>query len=348
MNYSDDVKFESSIKVILSNALRSKYFQIGLSLVISGISLYLATRHVDWAETWSAFAQAKWEWAFAAVLCVALNIYAKIRRWWLLSSSADVSVTFSKLTAAFLAGQMLNSIYPGRLGDLSRAYVTADRSDDRVFMLGTIVLEKVLDVISFALVAIGMTILVPLPRWINGSVASLALSGLVMVIVLWAGIRLRGGIATKANWIHRLINWLSTTKLGKKLLDWTKMGSMSLDVIGKRGVWSGVIGCTVIIWVTAFLNNWLVMQALNLGLNEQGEQIKASLVILVGLIAGITIPTPGRIGIFEYVCVLSLGLFNIPQAMALSYGLLLHTVVYIPPTLGGLVSILALGASQKR
>jgi uncharacterized protein (TIRG00374 family) len=333
---------------VIKKVLGSRYFRVGLSLAISAISLYLATRRVSWEEGWRVFTQTKWGWAGAAVLCVVANVLAKIGRWRLLSATTSKPVGFSRLAKAFLAGQLLNSIYPGRVGDLGRAYVTGGRADERAFMLGTIVLEKVLDIIAFTLLTIGMVLLVPMPRWINGSAAGLALTGLAVVMALGAVWRLRRDAVKMPNWLKGWVQRVTASKLGEKLLEWVKIGSECLEVLSKRRLMAGVVGCTVLVWATALLNNLLVMQAFDLGLNVPGDRLRASLVILVGLIAGITLPAPGWIGVFEYICVLSLRLYHVPQAMALSYGILLHAVVFLPPSLGGLVSLVVLGVEGER
>ena len=52
-----------------------------------------------------------------------------------------------------LAGQMLNTVFPARLGDLTRAYVLGGKGPGRSFVLGTVVLEKILDSIPMKRVA---------------------------------------------------------------------------------------------------------------------------------------------------------------------------------------------------
>jgi hypothetical protein len=47
---------------------------------------------------------------------------------------------------------------------------------------------------------------------------------------------------------------------------------------------------------------------------------------------GGTVPTPGRLGIFEGICVVSLeSFFGVPFDQALAVGLVLHLVVMGPP-----------------
>jgi uncharacterized membrane protein YbhN (UPF0104 family) len=86
---------------------------------------------------------------------------------------------------------------------------------------------------------------------------------------------------------------------------------------------------SVAIWGTAVWTNLLTFQALGLQLPWT-----AAAVLLVVLQAGISVPSvPGRIGLFQYLCILSLGLFGVSQSQSLSYGILLQAIVFILPTL---------------
>jgi uncharacterized membrane protein YbhN (UPF0104 family) len=77
--------------------------------------------------------------------------------------------------------------------------------------------------------------------------------------------------------------------------------------------------------------------------------LTASLLILIALQAGISIPSvPGRIGIFEYICVLALAVFGVGQSTAFGYGVVLHGLVLLTPILAGLVSLSILGLSNVR
>ena len=58
----------------------------------------------------------------------------------------------------------------------------------------------------------------------------------------------------------------------------------------------------------------------------------AALSLLAALMVGGTVPTPGRLGVFEGICVVSLeNLFGVPFDQALAVGLVLHAVVMGPP-----------------
>ena len=337
-----------SNKNTLGHWLSSKYFHLGLSLVISGLSLYLAARHVSWTEIWESLLQADWRWAGLAVLSVGVNNLTKIVRWQLLGTTANTQTSFTRLSLTFLVGQMLNAIYPGRVGDLSRIYLTGERAGERAFMLGTIVLEKALDVIAYTVLAAWMFLWMPMPTWIRGSVAGVVVVGLGVLVLLRIASRLRNShisIPSKiSGWLNNICERLSSSHQRQKLVYWLRMGSESLKVLDNPWLLGRVISLTVMVWVTALLNNYLVIKALNVDLGTLGNEARATLVILVGLMAGITIPTiPGRIGVFEYICVLSLQLFHVDQGIALTYGIVLHAVVFIPQIFFGLLALPVLG-----
>ena len=101
---------------------------------------------------------------------------------------------------------------------------------------------------------------------------------------------------------------------------------------------------TAVSWGTAILNNFLVLLALKIYLPWT-----ASLLVLIILQAGISIPSvPGKIGIFEYMCVLGLSVFGIGQVSASSYGIVLHVIVLFPTTLLGMVFFWLLGLGEAR
>jgi hypothetical protein len=55
---------------------------------------------------------------------------------------------------------------------------------------------------------------------------------------------------------------------------------------------------------------------------------------------GLAVPSsPARIGVFHYLCVLSLSVFGVEASLALAYGFVLHFVVVLPIIFAGLFSL---------
>jgi len=87
------------------------------------------------------------------------------------------------------------------------------------------------------------------------------------------------------------------------------------------------------------LINYLTMRALHLQLPWT-----ASLLVLVILQVGIAVPSvPGRLGIYEYMCILALSAYKVDRATALTYGILLHSLVMLPTLLFGMLFFAMMG-----
>jgi len=92
------------------------------------------------------------------------------------------------------------------------------------------------------------------------------------------------------------------------------------------------------------LTNYFLFLAFGLELS-----VWVALFLILALQVGSIPPSsPGKVGIFEYMVILSLALFAVPKSEALSYGLLLHAVSYLPKILLGLIFISQLDISLKK
>jgi uncharacterized membrane protein YbhN (UPF0104 family) len=77
-----------------------------------------------------------------------------------------------------------------------------------------------------------------------------------------------------------------------------------------------------------------------LALGIEVPLVMASLFVLVVIHIGLVVPSsPGRIGVFHYLCVLSLSIFGVEGALALAYGFVLHFIVVLPVVLVGLLCL---------
>lgn len=333
--------------------LHSKYFRFGLSLLIGVLSLYLALRNVSVADLGASIQGADWGWVGLALLSVVMTNLAKAARWQVLVGKGSQKVGFGRLLLALLAGQALNSLYPARMGDFGRAYVAGGRGTSRTFLLGTIALEKIIELLSYGVLLLMVILWMPLPVWLNRSVYGLM--GVALVLVVAAIVMIRNHV-----WSSRFLEWFQAWRpawIPQRVEGILRAAMDSLGVL--RSGWDlvKVLFWSVVVWGVAIGTNYLVLRALNIPLGESmvgptpGMPVSflAACLVLVGLTVGISVPsTPGRIGVFEYICVLALGVFGVSQADAFVYGVLLHGIVFLPTTLAGLISLVVLGLPSKR
>jgi len=323
-----------------STLLTSHWFRVLISIALSLGAIYLAVRDVDLRLVWSTLLDASWGFILLALACVALNTLAKALRWKLLVGPPGQNIPTINYLMVLLAGQMLNTLFPARLGDLARAYVLGGMGPGRTYVLGTVVLEKILDAFAYIILFGTLILMIPMPTWVGSSIlafilVTLTIAGGIMLLVFWPApfIRLLNALLSRLPERPRL--WLAPR---------IESGLASLEIVRRRDDLVRLVLWTALIWGLAILNNQFALLALDIHL-----PLTASLLILFGLQAGISLPAiPGTIGLFEFICVLVLSVFGIDQALALSYGLLLHAIVLVPSTLAGMVSFWALGLSGQR
>ena len=316
-----------------------RYLKVILGVIIGGVSLYLALRNVSFQEFTKALIDADYSYLAWALVSVAMNTLAKSTRWQVLLGKQGSGVSLRQNIMVLLAGQALNTLYPARIGDLTRAYLIGNLGPGKVFVLGTIILEKLLDMLLYTLLFLLLLLLLPLPDWINKSVysvTSITLVGLLLVFIV--SYRVESFVQLFEKLIARFPG-----KMAERAMDWIRSGLASFAVFKEQGELVKLAGWSVIVWATAILTNHLTLLALNIQL-----PITASILVLVVLQVSLSLPSiPGRIGVFEYLCVLSLAVFGIGQASAFTYGILLHIVALLPSTLLGLVFLSIFGLQEK-
>jgi hypothetical protein len=316
------------------------FLRLGLAIVISGLALYLAFHDVPLQEVAWAISQADGFWVGLALISVGVNTVSKVFRWRVLLRPVGAEISFGVLLTSFLSGQMLNAIFPIRVGDLSRIFVVGREGPGGAYVLGTVVLEKIIDLTCYVLLFLGLLLAIPLPGWLGSSGwVWLGMVGLLLLAVLF--------VTYQRNWLMGMFERglkRFPAHLQESVVRWARSGLDSLEVLQQPAELAGLAIWTAVIWGTAMLTNQLVLLAFDIHLPWT-----ASLLIVIGLIAGISIPSlPGRIGIFEMICILALQFFGVQRSIALSYGILLHAVVYLPVIFFGILSFWWLGLHTSR
>lgn len=290
---------------------------------MSALFLWLAFRQVHLREVWNALRQANL-WLVGAALAAFLATQGvKATRWKALFYPEHRERRLGKLMGVIYIGQMVNAAIPARLGEVARAYLLARaESISAAYVLGTIVLEKALDSLMLLLVVLITSIFMPFPSWVKGS--SLVVSGGMVVLL--------GVMTALSRWEDRLPDWVKRAvapqswlgRLGvmaaiqRAALSLRPLKSLRMNLV----LWGWSAGN----WALMILTNALVFWAFGLQLPWTAAPL-----LLAILNIGIIVPSsPGRIGIFHYLCVLTLGLYGVDPALALACGIVLHAIVYLP------------------
>jgi uncharacterized protein (TIRG00374 family) len=175
-------------------------------------------------------------------------------------------------------------------------------------------------------------VVVPVPTWLrlSGAVAVLVTALLLAVVLLLT--RGRQRLVHVSERLGQLLPALGRLGLNRRL------GAMADGLRSWRasGNQVKIIAWTLAIWLLAGLTNYLVLLALDI----ETPLVLASLVVLTVVHLGLAVPTsPARIGVFHYLCLLSLSVLGVDESQALAYGFVLHSIVVLPLIGAGLVCL---------
>ena len=303
-------------------------WQWWIGILFSFVFLILALRGVNIGETINTLNRVNVFLLGAAVISFMLSAAAKAIRWQLLLSLRKAP-TFSKAFSILSVGLMMNAFLPTRLGEFSRAYLMGEaESDSKVYVFGTIAIEKASDLLSLLALLAVLLLQMTLPEWLAVPARSTALVITILVpcfiFLIW-----------QRDFVLRIVEWISHSfplRWREWLLRQTRYGLASLEVIRRPRMLIGIFGWSLIVWMISALTNYLVFMALKLTV-----PFLASLLLLAVLQVGTAVPSsPGSVGVFQYLVILTLSIFSIDKNVALGYSIVLYLVIFVPIALLGI------------
>lgn len=310
--------------VIASARLRAMSRHKWLPLLVWGgialAALFGLTQTIAWTEVRTALQTADIGWIVAAFATLGITQLLKTVRWQMLLKSHHITPSWGELLKVQLMGQGLNTFLPVRIGELAR--VQWLKSYDRALVLSTITIEKSADLLCFGAMAVFLTLVTTLPVWLTDQfrlfamTTILAMTGVVVVLALSRETWLTQSLG-KVTWLHSVVVRYLRFRAG-----WRQI-TRPLDALL-------LVGLSGLIWGTAIFTNICLLAAFGVSISWV-----SATVLLVVLQIGITVVAlPATIGIFEYLCVLILGWFAVPEPIAFSIGVVLHFLVLIPSAAG--------------
>ena len=310
-----------------------------LGLAVSAICIVLLARSVDVQQTADAFAHADLPWLGVALVLIGGSLYMRCWKWQLLFLPDDRISLGSSFTCS-LIGYMFNTVLPGRLGEVIRA--TLISQVERVAVgraLGTIFIEKILDVLVLLALLGALVLATPLPAWVTAAGVTASAAFITLAIVFFALSGARGRVVGLiARYLDPLpvLRRLRPSHVADTLLGAARSLSrpnlVALQAVGSAALW----GC-------AWLTSLAVLRAFHIDVPWTAVTL---LIVTTNL--GMTVPSaPGYIGVYEAVAVSTLAIYGVDAGRALGAALALHVLGFGSFTLAGAV-LLFLGMARGR
>jgi uncharacterized protein (TIRG00374 family) len=305
-------------------------------LVVSVVAIVVVVATVDVGRTASVLARTNPLPLVAVLMVVAVQLLVRSYRWrWILPRSADGRpIPTRRLVPPLLVGYLGNAVLPARLGEPMRAVLVSRR--ERVGVaeaLASVLLERIVDVASLALVALVAAAVVGAPAWIvqaagfaalvgMGAVAVLATVGMAPILALVRRVPAVGRKPRLAEAFSHLDRFAHT--LG---------GGHRRRVIGFAFVLS------LVAWLLDATTFWLAGQAVGAELGYAGAALISGIAVL-----GTAVPSaPGYVGTFELAGAAVASALGVPAEHGLALALVVHVLTLLPLAAGGAISLAAMG-----
>ncbi len=317
------------------------HLQLWGGLAVGAAALYLAARSFDMEALGQAMRQVRLPLVALTVVTSLSTPVLKAVRWRWLFHPQRPRLDTLQLASLVVIGQAVNFVIPGRWGELARAYLAGEEAQmSKWFVLGTLAAEKLLDLVILAALVVALIPFVVLPEALASRVEMVVLTALGVTALAGA---LLGG---RAFWLRlaggalRILPPAAADRWYRRI----KAGLDGLAALGDRRAALAVWGWSALFWLVAAITNLLLLIAFDLPASPV-----MALVLLAMLQGGVAVPsTPGKIGVFQLLCVLGLSVFGVPEATGLAYGLVLHVLVVGGVTIWAALALWARSLSLGR
>jgi uncharacterized protein (TIRG00374 family) len=304
---------------------------LAAGLVASLVFSYIAVRDVDFELFADTLAESRYWWILPSLAALSASVAIRVVRWRYLFPPATRPPARASLRA-LLIGELFNTVLPLRAGELARIVaIHRDVRTSRPEALGTLLVERVLDVVVLLLLLLAIVPFVPEITWLGPAVTILvvAAAGLLGGVVALRRYRVR-----PLEFLLRPLRWLpgfSPTRTS------AAAESLLRGFQGLRDIRTGflALALTAAGWLLVALAFWLAIRGLQLELGYD-----AALLVVVATTFSLVIPAlPTSLGVFEAATVVSLDPFGIDDSRALACAVVLHVLSFLPFVLAGLMAL---------
>lgn len=309
--------------------------RLGLGIALAAFFIWLIVRQIDPPELVNAFSSTRIGYVAAALVVFCIGYACRIARWRLMLECDNPQLRWTDCAGPLLASFAVNNVLPFRAGDVVRAFAFNERLGTRSStVLATLLVERLLDLLV-VLTLLGAVLTVfglDSSRLIGlGSAALIAVALTILLLLLFPQL-----FAPLAYATSRLVTKLSS-RLGERLLAEIDRGFATLSYLASGNTIISLVAWSFAAWLAEGCVFWLAALALGtLSVHGAGW-----LALPVGTLATLIPSTPGYVGTFDYFTIHAMTSLGNSQGPATAYALLVHTLLWLPPTLiGGLYLLL--------
>lgn len=304
--------------------------RVWVGIAVSALFVVLLLRQVDRDEVVAELLNLRGNagWLVLAVGVEFIALWVRALRWRVVLDSA-VRISTGEAWSVLMIGYAANNLLPLRAGELVRAQLLyAAHGTGRLATLGTIVVERILDVLVLALFLASALVFVG-----DGTVLR-QLAFLLLAVALLAS-ALLAGLTAWPRGADMLVRMLSVLPEAIRPRATAALVSFLKGLRAVRGTraWFAVVATSFATWGLEAAAYWLVGVAFGLPLS-----LGAFFGVAGAANLALAVPsTTGGIGPFEWSTQQMLDAFGVSITQGAAYALVLHALLLVPVVVVGLL-----------
>jgi phosphatidylinositol alpha-mannosyltransferase len=276
-----------------------------------------------------------------ALMCLSMVFRAVAWRAVLEPALPASGVRFADAMQGTSIGVLMSATLPARLGEVSRAWIVANRlgraREILPTVLGTLVSQTLLNLIALAVLGTVMFSTVGIFDGHEKALLLVAVAPVVaLLLVVLAPVALRKGAPS------RFVRLQQTAARARAAMVQARRG-LQVFRNPKLGAWAAFM--QLLAWAIQWLACYALLVAL--GLDHQAGIGAAAAVLFAVNVTAVIPATPSNIGVFQAACVAVLSAYGVNHTDAFAYGIILQAVEVATAFALGMPSLVAEGMSWK-
>jgi glycosyltransferase 2 family protein len=322
-------------------AARLRLVVLAGGLAVSLGLTYLALRGINFSRFWRALTEGHPEWLAPAFGVFGLAYVVRLRRWSILfapESRPDLRPLFR----ALLAGEFFTSLLPvARLGDVARIVVLHRAAGtSRAETGGTIVAERTYDAAALLLLLFVAVPFAPPVTWLRAAALTLAAVGLALAV---APVVLNVFGSRPIEFLLRPLSRLSGFSRDRTDLAAARV-LLGLRGLRRPRLAAAAFALSGATWSYVAASYVLAMRVVDVHLG-----LDAGIVVAVATTFSLLVPgLPASVGLFEAATIVALKPFGVGAARALSVGVVIHVLTFVPFLVLGPLALRGVAFSRAR
>ncbi|MCX7798324.1 MAG: flippase-like domain-containing protein [Melioribacter sp.] len=316
--------------VKLHNGIIKKITGYFLPVILTIIFLILAFRGINLKESLLLISKTSITWLIIYIVIFYISHFIRALRWKVITNSVKKDTSLLNHFGAVMIGYGVNCVIP-RFGEIYRGlFLGKWEKISRTTMIGTVVVERVIDIISFGLASFISVILysgdlIKKIPWLKPTliVGFIVISIIILLIVIL--IKFEKGLSNSLIKILSKVNPVLSKKFSETI---TTLVEGFSTIKGVKNIFY-IIFLTALMFIIYAYNTYVGFLMLNMD-EANFVDFKMAWVFMAISAYGTLIPTPGGTGSYHIISIFILSkLYNFNSEISGAYALLTHFIQYV-------------------